>query len=101
MAEGAFLWRRQLPGIEAHHAYAQPAYGLRECALPQSGRMLGPSHRYIHDPWRYLHARVRLLCRAFGAAARTARRGGARPRGAGRGTDEPAICRGDLGQSRR
>ena len=51
----------KISGTEAHHAHAGSAYGMRERALPEHGRMLGTRHGHIHDFGRYLHAGVRIL----------------------------------------
>jgi len=64
-ASQIFRWRA-LPGSEAHNAHARFAHGLRKRALPEHGRVLGARHRDLHDSWRYLHARMRVLRRAFG-----------------------------------
>ena len=45
---------------------------------PNQGRMLGASHRDLHDLGQYLHAGLRLLRRAFGASRGSA--GGRRTR---------------------
>ena len=60
-----FFGGTKLPGTEAHHALAGSAHGVRKRALPEPGRMLGTSHRDVHDPRQHLHARVRLLRGAF------------------------------------
>ena len=61
------------------------AHGLRERAMPESLGMLEPGHRYFHDRWRSLHARMRILRSDNGETIRVgrrrtkARRGGSAP----------------------
>src|SRR4029077_19524811 len=50
------------------------AYGLRKRPMPESLGMLEPGHRYFHDRWRSLHARMRILRRDNGEAVRAGRR---------------------------
>src|SRR6202795_1503107 len=101
VAARAIFRRAELSRAEEHHAHARPAYGLRERALPEHGRMLGASHRDVHDPRQHLHARVRLLRRSERQAAWAAGRRRARTRGGSGRADGPALRRGHLGESRR
>ena len=101
MASREIFRRPQLSGTEAHHAHARPAHRVRERALPQHGRMLGASHRHLHDPRQYLHARVRLLRRAERQAARSAGRRRARARRRSRRAHGLALRRGHFRESRR
>src|SRR5438034_4585924 len=68
LAARQIFWRGALSGSEAHHAHAGFAHGLRERALPEHGRVLGTWHRDVYDSGRHLHARLRILRRAFGQA---------------------------------
>src|SRR2546421_710488 len=63
MAARAATRRGELRRAERDHARPRAAHGVRRGALPQHRRVLGGPHRHLHDPGRYLHACLRLLCR--------------------------------------
>ena len=68
------------PGLcrdQAADARPQPRHGVRGSGVPQHRRMLDQEARHGDDPGRHLHARLRLLQRQDGDAAR-GRRAGAR-----------------------
>ena len=64
--------------LQATMRRPRPAHGLRGSGLPEHLRVLGRSHRDVHDPRRSLHAGVRLLPGRHAQAARRRRRRAAR-----------------------
>src|SRR5258707_14119822 len=68
MAAREVFWRAELSGPQGHHGHPGPAYRVRKRALSQHGRVLGPPHRDVHDPWKYLYGCLRGLRGAFGVA---------------------------------
>src|SRR5579871_2587260 len=61
VAARAGAGRRELPGIEGSDRPVAAAYGMRERAVPERGRVLEPAHRDVHDPGERLHTAVRVL----------------------------------------
>src|SRR5580698_8411387 len=49
VVEGEGAGRRELSRAEEAGALAQPAYGVRECAVPEYRRVLGAQDSHLHD----------------------------------------------------
>src|SRR6476620_3805421 len=86
LAQGQGARWPELPEAQADDAVSRPAYRLRRGALSERRRVLGARRRDVHDPWRRLHQKLRLLRRGSWSTA-SVRPGRTGTRGRGRRDD--------------